>query len=539
MLSQAEKVKRTRAGLPKVRTGCITCKIRHVKCDETKPACRRCTDTGRTCDGYPTKRRYLEASNENNTVVSNRKTTFPAALSIGVPGTVRERCNFDFFRFRTGHHLAQAMGLLSWHRLILQVSHSDPIVRHAAIALGSIGERLRIHNVLTLENQDANSCHLYARQQYQKAIELLRQRLSSHKEQSVLVALLSCFLFMCFEFLQGNDAGANLHLGSGLKIVRGIYDGTTPLEPHDASSTLGSLKDDILQVFAIMDTHATIWLGRKEYYLPEIPIVPLLDQRYLCPTSPKDFSSLEEAAISIISQINQIFYLQRSFPPAEKWGIADKAVLDAFTERERLRMQLEQWPDAVELLLVRLRESLSPKDLHLIGVMSMNCKLASIMLRTILETDEEALYTELEPEFVQIVALATSLLRSNSDLDKSERWSLPHDFPQYEPDGSACVFSFVVGLIAPLYYTAIKCRNRAIVQSAMCLLSSKPWREGAWDSAAMARIAQRKTHDLEAQGWYITCVEPVSLTTPTIPIPASNRNLLSAGSSYVYMKLNN
>lgn len=26
---------------PKVRTGCVTCKIRHVKCDEAKPFCRR------------------------------------------------------------------------------------------------------------------------------------------------------------------------------------------------------------------------------------------------------------------------------------------------------------------------------------------------------------------------------------------------------------------------------------------------------------------------------------------------------------------
>ena len=36
----------------KVKTGCLTCKIRKKKCDEAKPACRRCLDTGRSCDGY-------------------------------------------------------------------------------------------------------------------------------------------------------------------------------------------------------------------------------------------------------------------------------------------------------------------------------------------------------------------------------------------------------------------------------------------------------------------------------------------------------
>ncbi|KAK1979720.1 hypothetical protein LZ30DRAFT_630629, partial [Colletotrichum cereale] len=42
----------TRKGQPKVRTGCLTCKSRKVKCDEAKPACARCTGTGRRCEGY-------------------------------------------------------------------------------------------------------------------------------------------------------------------------------------------------------------------------------------------------------------------------------------------------------------------------------------------------------------------------------------------------------------------------------------------------------------------------------------------------------
>ncbi|KAF7516418.1 hypothetical protein G7054_g14160 [Neopestalotiopsis clavispora] len=41
-----------RKGSRKVRTGCLTCKLRKVKCDEGKPACDRCTSTGRKCDGY-------------------------------------------------------------------------------------------------------------------------------------------------------------------------------------------------------------------------------------------------------------------------------------------------------------------------------------------------------------------------------------------------------------------------------------------------------------------------------------------------------
>jgi Fungal Zn(2)-Cys(6) binuclear cluster domain len=36
----------------KTKTGCKTCRIRRVKCDEGKPNCRRCEIFGVECDGY-------------------------------------------------------------------------------------------------------------------------------------------------------------------------------------------------------------------------------------------------------------------------------------------------------------------------------------------------------------------------------------------------------------------------------------------------------------------------------------------------------
>ncbi|CAG9955425.1 unnamed protein product [Clonostachys rosea f. rosea IK726] len=41
-----------RARKSKVRTGCITCKARHVKCDENKPTCKRCASSKIQCRGY-------------------------------------------------------------------------------------------------------------------------------------------------------------------------------------------------------------------------------------------------------------------------------------------------------------------------------------------------------------------------------------------------------------------------------------------------------------------------------------------------------
>lgn len=44
---------------PRTRSGCLCCRQRKVKCDEQRPQCRRCRDSGRTCV-YGLKLRWLQ-----------------------------------------------------------------------------------------------------------------------------------------------------------------------------------------------------------------------------------------------------------------------------------------------------------------------------------------------------------------------------------------------------------------------------------------------------------------------------------------------
>ena len=53
------------------------------------------------------------------------------------------------------------------------------------------------------------------------------------------------------------------------------------------------------------------------------------------------------------------------------------------------------------------------------------------------------------------------------------------------------MFAFVSGAIRPLYMVADKCFDFKVSEEAIDLLEEKPWREGAWDSAAMAAIARK------------------------------------------------
>src|SRR5450755_1287659 len=74
------EIKRTRAHKPKVRTGCVTCKIRRVKCDETKPSCLKCTRSGRKCDGYvPLKTWVFEVRSRDDSSSAPSLTSSPSS----------------------------------------------------------------------------------------------------------------------------------------------------------------------------------------------------------------------------------------------------------------------------------------------------------------------------------------------------------------------------------------------------------------------------------------------------------------------------
>ncbi|KAL2316154.1 Transcriptional regulatory protein moc3 [Schizosaccharomyces pombe] len=45
----------------RTKTGCLTCRRRRIKCDETKPFCLNCTKTNRECEGYPNSAAQMQA----------------------------------------------------------------------------------------------------------------------------------------------------------------------------------------------------------------------------------------------------------------------------------------------------------------------------------------------------------------------------------------------------------------------------------------------------------------------------------------------
>ncbi|KAF4460914.1 Transcriptional regulatory moc3 [Fusarium albosuccineum] len=178
----------------RVKSGCRTCKIRRIKCDEARPACSRCVSTGRKCDGYgvwtadPTKSR-LPATLQGPSVARN----------------VHERHSFDWFLSRTSKKIPGVFEPEFWKTLVLQASATEPAVFHAAVALGAAHKREMLLATGTVALvPDEQECFIL--RQYNAAISHLQHHLAAgvDDKDSAHVAAIACMLFICLEFLRGN-----------------------------------------------------------------------------------------------------------------------------------------------------------------------------------------------------------------------------------------------------------------------------------------------------------------------------------------------
>lgn len=458
-------------------------RIRRIKCDETKPACVKCTSTGRTCDGYPVKGDAQRDPTANSQIVPVWAQSIPDELSVGIGGDSAERRGFHFFQFYVWPELTSELGSVYWERLILQASHADAAMRHAAIAFGSLGERLQITNVMTFDNEDANRLQNIACLHYYKAIKELRKQISSGQERSVEFTLLACFIFICFEFLQGNESAVLAHLKSGIEIIRQSDFQDRLYDPNNLPLSLNESTDfghHVAIVFGVLDRIAANWVAAPSFGMPA-RLIPSLDYGPLLSEGFPNIDKANEYLNNLNSQLNRVLPAW-AFVSSES-NPAPKPLETSTPLIEGLRTTLDNWSRAMDAFMARSRHILSVQESQRATALMIYHRFSTLRLNTSFQASEEEPYRTSETDFNYIISMSTSLLR-------------PIDaticFRGSENERSRRLFSFECNIIYPLYFTAIHCQDPEIQKEALSLLSTSPFREGAWDSATMARIAERR-----------------------------------------------
>jgi hypothetical protein len=471
------------------------CRIRHVKCDEGKPNCLKCSTTGRCCDGY-------EEVSQRQKRKSRSSSPSPLALtklvSSNIDGDSQEQRGFHFFVARTAAEISGYLPSEFWDTLLLQASHADPAIRHAVIALGSLHEIYDVHTSRCLENGEALDKRHFALQQSSKAISHLSNQLSMPSPPSGEVVLICCLLFICLESFQGDYAAALVHLNSGLRIL-----GSLRRESIDSSKTAMTnfcdrtvMEKALRPLFMNLDLQASTYLNTRpvNYDLVGVGIETLT-----APSIPTAFINITEAQESLNNNLHWMLHYEhqawatlnaaKQTEGADIEGITD-VILTAQAEH---RVQLERWLQTLNAFLSDYSVKLGSRELRGAVVL----KIHHITCRVLLEAttyDHETGFDDLTDEFARVVALSETLSK------------IPSAMPEA---GLRPSYSFDMGILPSLYYTAVRCRDPIIRRKALALLSASPRREGIWDSLVLAAIVRWVIGEEESDLDEVTCAEDV------------------------------
>ncbi|KAL3476382.1 hypothetical protein BJX99DRAFT_246905 [Aspergillus californicus] len=321
---------RVRAKTKRSSTGCRTCRVRHVKCDEPPGACCDCTSTGRHCDGYDTQK----AKND-----TNPQPTGGPSKTVDRAMTSDERLCFSHFHGHTIPTLLQFFDSTLWQKLVLQLARYEAPVYHAVIALSSTHR----------------NCEKYGMQLATPA------RTDPYLHDVLLVC---CLFFVLIDLLRGRYEDALNHLRGGLCILRDLQ-----VSHPFASQSL--VEQCLVSTFSHLDILASHYDRAFPVYSPD----NLPDVRVA-------FDNMQRSSYQIISRCFGMSDLDISLNYES-----------LHMEQSGVRSRMVQLKQLFEPFCLDCYDDLSPKQQCGLNIVRLHFLSASICLKSLLLGSKHVPYT--------------------------------------------------------------------------------------------------------------------------------------------------
>ncbi|OJJ46834.1 hypothetical protein ASPZODRAFT_141621 [Penicilliopsis zonata CBS 506.65] len=434
---------------PKTRAGCLTCRIRKIKCDEAKPSCQKCLSTGRKCDGYQEAVQVKPADPSPHLALS--------AWDL-LSQNPDEKKNFAFFCSVTTGHLAGSFDLDFWSRQLLQISHQYPTLWHGVIALACIHREFITESAPPTLPRVGESLKLsFALQQFNKSIQSLTQIISQKwlSNFDKQVVLITSILYTCLCILQGRQLQAFMHLRNGLRLFHQWKAGVKFLDSSDDSSSTDNM---FLLIFTRLDTQL------RPYLASQPAVLPWTEHNQVIPASTTDapFASIFDAYALLEQLFNSVIQV-----------VLNQNLLSSAISHQKQRYSLlfQKWDARLSRLFSRNPEYRQDKALDLIRSRRL---FAHIFLSLDISQGELA-HDVLLDDYSELVETASRIL------ENSPATSVPSHHP---------TFSLETAVVEALYWTGVHCREPNIRRRALRLLHQYPRREGICEGMLAAKMVE-------------------------------------------------
>ncbi|KAL2825767.1 hypothetical protein BDW59DRAFT_145901 [Aspergillus cavernicola] len=445
--------KRTRASNPKVRSGCITCKARRVKCDERKPSCAQCTRTGRLCEGY---RMPLSTPPVPRTLAPAPALDNPVELQ-----------SLEFFFIKTAPQLAGFFGAAFFQGSVLQVCLAEPAIRLAVSAIGALHEQTATAKLTIAAGKSPRTVHI---QFYNRSIRSVIDKAAAGLNAFPLIAMAN-ILFTCFEMLQGNRTAAAVHIRSGVSLLQTWREKNGgPARPWGrkySTSESRFLETEIAPLLSLFNTNVADHVngGRADILLN-----PVNEHGGLLLAN--RFENLAEARVALIDMVTHARGLcDRS----------DRALLqrhdpeiDASVVSGSVQENLKRWSTNVEGLVRRKQHLWNKKEQELAAAIRIIRLSTQFGLRSY-QAENECQWDSYRSEYEELIHLASAIFSN----------------PTRFPDSLSRTLSLDLSMIFPLHAVAYKCRWPKLRRQGLDLLLRIPRREWLFESRHYHHIFSR------------------------------------------------
>ncbi|KAF4841381.1 Aspercryptin biosynthesis cluster-specific transcription regulator atnN [Colletotrichum siamense] len=428
-----------RHGLSKVKTGCITCKIRRVKCDEARPACNRCVSTGRKCDGY--------------VAPPNGTYSWAQLLRVCPPPTQNasesELRALSFFRGVVAPVLAGPLDNYFWTHLATQLSHQEQAAKYAVLTISSLYEKFKENPMDRL----AGEKNLFAVSNYNEAIRHLR---TTDNPETVLFV---CLLFVCVDMLRGECKGAIEHCRHGINIL------------NASRSKSKFIRDHLEPAFCRLGVFPFFFGVRPETF-------PAMEIGKPVPHAP--YKTLAEAQAALDPLLVRTIRFVRT---ADEYRLGDETSPKpgplVMQDRKELDEALDSWDAAFRLYrgekAALNADCMSERDVLIIQLLEMKWIVGKIWIDTCLSRGETIFDLHLD-KFQRIIDIAHEtdiLLRSSHEKHPRAK------------------FTFEMGFAPLLGFVVVKCRSLRLRVAALKLVRTiSHERESLWDNSTLLSLGR-------------------------------------------------
>ncbi|KAI1326213.1 hypothetical protein F5Y16DRAFT_235520 [Xylariaceae sp. FL0255] len=445
-MDKAPGQKKSRAGARgarKVKTGCLTCKIRHKKCDERKPSCLPCTSTGRRCD-------FLQLSGQVALINWSLKGVLWNTPRLHLIDT----WHFEYFRVVSVPELSQCLGTGVWESIILPATYAESSILSGVLALAALGRNMTPSSSSGKMALAPGFPESYALHKYNQAIRELNNRLDA-SPSSREVALLASLVFTVIDVHRGREDLARVHLQAAVTILRDL---------GEAGAGGSLVRSDLVYAISNLASVSFDQIRSGNQYLNS-PV-------HISPSSQK-FNNISEArdSLNVISGAIKSLLWKRA---VSTQGLRQSPYVSVLTSNTAsLSNQLDSWRSRFSDLITRGTVDAETKSCTY--VLLIHHQLNKLYISTYLYPSHHNIHSK-TIQFSAIINFAEIVLKAEQE--SRANTGLPH--PGHSLD---------VAVIQPLFFTAHHCKDATLRRRAIEFLEQVK-SDSIHESRLLARVAR-------------------------------------------------